>query len=167
MKIYLAGKVGGRKHQIAKAVPGHEYVCSDGSNHSEHGFGNPSCDWKDCEQFGELRSLVTEFSVSSIEECDLLFAYLDANTAYGSIAEIAYASGVGRPCFVLILEPPSNNGWPEGRQERFDAYWFVACLPSVLAISVPNEIVAARLLTQAIAAVDGVRQGRLGSCAVQ
>jgi|GEM_PF-4606278 len=140
ISVYLAGKVGGDKWKLVKDLPTEiaKFNSSDGGNHCEHESGlalfelPPSDMHKDFVDFRFIKQ---------IRNSDILIAYIDHLTCYGTIAEIAYASAIGIQCFVYILEPCNDNfNRNKNRQEEhyletenpeFDAYWFVCSLPLV------------------------------------
>lgn len=136
MKVYLAGKCNGRKWELAEALTRaygkHEFIASDDRVHSEnHGFS-----WH--EQFGgnNLSYEVEKAIIVPLLSCDRLIAYLDSATAYGSIAEIAYAAGSGMDCTVFV----DRNKEPQG--DFADAYVVVTNLPNVTTVMV-NSIAEA------------------------
>jgi very-short-patch-repair endonuclease len=129
--IYVAGKVSQRKWKI---LPHHQYVtyvASDGSGHSEHG-------WKmACYAFNhpDLRERVTAECTPLLNGCDALIAYLDTCDSFGSIAEVAYVSALGKPC-VLIINVTSDEEYPN--DPVFDTYWLVSYFPNVTTYVVHN-----------------------------
>lgn len=138
MKIYLAGKVGGAKWSAITKHPYVEYVASDGHTHCEHDWGHGVFTFGD----ESLRLEVANRCTGKIAVCDFLFAYLDTPDSYGSIAEIAYASALGKPCFVMINDDSEDSDsimqidddadLPELVIDGFwDAYWLVSCFPSI------------------------------------
>lgn len=130
LTVYLAGKVGGAKQKVAafpQQVP-LKFVCSDGGNHSEHDFGCSSWDFEECDEGGSLREAVHDCAIEELKRADMVFAYLDTSDSYGSIAEIAYASAIGKAVFVAVLEADEEAYCDS---TMFDAYWFVSCFPNV------------------------------------
>jgi len=144
MTIYLAGKVSGIKHELAKLVPGPRYVCSDGSNHSEHEFGIGCGNFDVCD---EAREPVLLCAIEPIRACDFLVAYLASPDSFGSIAEIAYASACGKRCYVLI--ETQDDGW---ENPLLDAYWFVCSFPFVQHHLVTDVLMGAKILEGVISA---------------
>lgn len=146
-KIYLAGKVGGVKHQVIAGLetPGIEFVCSDGGNHSEHAWGSGSWSYSDV----TLSGLVQREFIDVIHQCKGLFAILDTPDSFGAIAEIAYASAIGLPCALFIFDPDHNGG----KSAMADAYWFVSNFPNVRTITI-NSFDDAAWLLQAILATE-------------
>jgi nucleoside 2-deoxyribosyltransferase len=151
LTIYLAGKVRGQKHEIARentpacwneyAGPVVRFVCSDGSTHSAHRWGI-GCNFDDCSD-GGLREEVARTALAQLDEADLLFAYLDTADSFGSIAEIAYFSALGKPSLVTVL-----TGGKVSYDEMFDAYWFVCSLPNVTVRQVDNLGTASAMLDE-------------------
>ena len=159
MSMYLAGKVGGAKWELWKALGGREHregylwwrelsgirvEASDGTNHSEHLWGGGLS----LAAIGneDLRQSVKQYATEKIRGCRFLLAYLDRADSFGSIAEIAYASALGKPCFVVLLVPEQEEELVEGSENEYvypwdgmkDAYWFVSCFPGVKSVVVES-----------------------------
>lgn len=147
VKVYLAGKVDGSKHELAKSIDA-EFICSDGGNHSEHNFGLGYYDFQECNHNSTLRELVQTFAIASIHDSDFLFAWLTCPTSYGSIAEIAYASALGKKCFVII----QSSDPEQSDEELFDAYYFVCCFPNVQVQEVLTAMEGSQILGALVAA---------------
>ena len=128
--IYLAGKVNGSKWELVKSskFDTEIFICSDGQKHSEHDWAWSQYSYN-C---SDLRLEIKEKALDAIKSCELLIAYFDTPDSFGSIAEIAYASSLGKKCFVIIntLELYCEKKY----LEMFDAYWFVSHFPNVKAI---------------------------------
>lgn len=137
--VYIAGKVNGDKWKLIddlKKDSRFSFVASDGQNHSEHDYGACMYDFTECNSGGVLDTSVRDFFHDQISKCDFLLAYLDCNTSYGSIAEIAWASAKGIPCKIILkrgpyLGPEDEGFHPMDEDGRFDAYWFVSSFPNV------------------------------------
>ena len=152
MSMYLAGKVAGAKWELWKALGGRErkeghlwwkelgderVEASDGYNHSEHLWGGGMS--LDAIGSEDLRRSVEAYATEKIRGCSFLLAYLDRPDSFGSIAEIAYASALGKPCYLVLLVPEQEAVRVEGSRDEWsypweamkDAYWFVSCLPGV------------------------------------
>ena len=147
MKVYLAGKVEGRKWEVVKPLSSVEWVASDGRNHSEHLWGGGWGPW-DAIGSEDLKGPVYEFAIKKIIVADCLVAYLDTNDSYGSIVEVTLAAAYHKPCLLVVLMPPipsmelgSDDGHQEGQRawRMADAYWFVSCLPGVRVAIVVSE----------------------------
>lgn len=140
--IYLAGKVKGRKWHI---IPNRDnFYASDGCDHSEHRWG-----WGYFWDFDnpELREQVLDRTLEPLAQCDFLLAYLDTPDAFGSIAEIAYASAHQKICYVIIkVDPGEIDGSVD--DVMHDAYWFVCHFQYVKAYTVENEKQARLLVFQ-------------------
>lgn len=54
---------------------------------------------------GTWRDCVHDYIIDAIQSSDVLIAYINCTTAYGTIAEIGYASALGIPCFVFFDVP--------------------------------------------------------------
>ena len=144
--VYIAGKVQGDKWKLIKDLPQGvaSVISSDSNNHCEHLTGLAQFTLPPTE---DHKNFVDEGFVKQIRKSDILIAYLDHLTCYGTIAEIAYASACGVPCKVFVLLPCKDskeinireNHHAEQEWPEFDAYWFVCSLPLVQA-SVINNI---------------------------
>ena len=146
ISIYLAGKVQGAKWDLVKELPKNIADCdsSDGTNHGEHLAGISI--WEIGGE--EHKEFVNDWSIRLILNSDILIAYLDEPTSYGSIAEIAFASAHGKQCFVIIKDnnwehyefdiETNPNNFPD-ENPFFDAYWFVCAFPSVTVQHITTE----------------------------
>ena len=138
--IYLAGKVGGPKHSLAKNAKSlsfakAEFMCTDGNDHSEHllGFGYDLESWLGIDYYSPLND------IEGPEKCFGLIAFIDCRTAFGTIAEIGFFSGQGKPVYV-ICDPSKrpddyslccNGKDNNGDASWFDTYWFTFAMPGV------------------------------------
>lgn len=142
--VYLAGKVGGDKWKIEKAVK-HPFVQFYSSDRVPYDDVNPhvlldshddvrdnhGCPKKNFSD-EELSLFIERSFVIPIEyEIDILIAYLDTPDSFGSIAEIAFASAKKIPCFLFIKN--------YGEYIKFwDSYWFISCFPWVQSYEIKN-----------------------------
>ncbi len=144
VRVYLAGKVHGPKWEVVKGFKDVRFEASDEKKHGEHGWGfsyydfgawNP--EWID----------LTEQFLGPLLRCEILLAYLETPDSFGSIAEIAYAAAIGKPCHVIISGCAKPDGIDDGtwHDELYDAYWFVTALPGVRAYAVPDRKEARRV----------------------
>ncbi len=139
INVYLAGKVQGNKWSLVKDLPDHiaRIESSDGTNHSEHLWGTAAF------QLGvEIhQEFVQDFTIKPIIDSDILIAYLDDPTSYGSIAEIAFASAHGKSCHVISNWKVNNKFSDELDCDDpfYDAYWFVCAFPLVTVKHVESE----------------------------
>lgn len=81
--------------------------CDHGGFHgpASHGVGAGGTDC--CESVGLHRSVVAQRCMDAIERADLFYAWLDDLTAFGTLAEIGYASGRARQhSFPIIVATP-------------------------------------------------------------
>lgn len=130
MKVYLAGKITkhGWRFDLVKGLRSardwkgsfpvlhnaifeeHDYVgpffvaCDHGCYHGEatHGVGLDH-DYGEIESARDLdRQTVVNLCFQAIQSADLIFAWLDNDTAYGSLVEIGYALGQGKPVYVCF-----------------------------------------------------------------
>ncbi len=136
--VYLAGKVRGTKWDIVKGIKNAEFISSDGSNHSEHEWG-----WAhNIFNSESMRDDLKERCLYEIDRCDFLIAWLDTSDSYGSIAEIAYASSIGKKCFVFVKELEhikTEEGEDTGISCLYDAYWFISHFPNVETLELDVE----------------------------
>ncbi|WP_019065357.1 DUF559 domain-containing protein [Streptomyces prunicolor] len=92
-----------------------------------------------------LRPQVREMCLAAIDAADIVFAWLNDPTAYGTLVEIGYAKGRGKQVIVAAPEIPgtcelaSKRGWqlPDSPTNEF---WFAfSCATSTLTASTPHE----------------------------
>lgn len=151
MKFYLSGKVASKKWDFVNPFL-HlcEFSASDGDYPTHGPFG-----WKGDFIVGPERwdlcnsekHLVKQRVLDEIHDCDGLIAYLYSKDAYGSIAEIAYASAIGKACHLVIEE--SNAIEDPGEECPLqDAYWLVGSFPSVRVHRVVSSQEASRCLVE-------------------
>jgi len=133
MKFYLAGKVRGNKWAIAPERPNHGWVASDGyicpggyrSIYDNHGCSNPTDGVEEWDHFGRH---VPELACNLIRNSDAVVAYVDCPSAYGTLVELGYALGYGKPTVLFILE------WHESEfltGLMHDAYRFAENMPGI------------------------------------
>jgi very-short-patch-repair endonuclease len=165
--IYLAGKAHGSKWKIAPKHPYIQYISSDGDDHNSPHFGCGTSGFND----PDLMFFVHENCTNHLIHCDGLFAFLDTPDSYGSIAEIAYMSALGKDSVVVIITSKpiiSNrhidfddvrNRWPitskgmdgiTGRSGMVDTYWFVSNFPHVTTIIAESTDEAAHAIKRSI-----------------
>ena len=137
--VYLAGKVDAKKWDIAKQVTGNiRFVASDGGNHSAHEWGCYCVE----QSIGTEQEFLRENVLKVIQSCAGMVAYFYEPTSFGSIAEIAYASTVGKQVRIILrIDPCPNAGdhWENCEQceqcnlesRICDAYWFISNFPNV------------------------------------
>lgn len=139
-QIYLAGKVRGKKWELIEDIKNddkYQFLASDGEYEEteigevyNHGYSfdkphNVIKSWEDNEEN------IVYFALFEIKHCDFLFAYLDKTDSYGSIAEMAYASAIGKPIFLVINESEINKDDMEINSPFLDSYWFVSNFPNI------------------------------------
>lgn len=155
-KIYLAGKVGGKKWDIIEGINPEKirFLASDGEYKKDnswndeggwfHGYVWTEAHNKIGEEWDAFGEDPADIAIDLIVESDMMVAYLDKEDSYGSIAEIAYASAFGKKIFVFVdmgscetLKTIGKHGeeiWENywGKNSKFrDAYWFVCSFPHV------------------------------------
>ena len=167
INVYFAGKMRCPEKDRFRAIYLEKYfniITSDSMDDTDPKYWghvmpqDHGIDWTfDCHE------VVDEHVNERIRDADVLVAYLSRNDQYGTIAEIAYASGCGIPSFVFA--PPIIDGenehfgkWNTGEygssQHEFlmyknefmgdtcsvtDTYWLVLCFPRVLFFRVPSK----------------------------
>ena len=138
LTVYLAGKVNGTKQDVVKKIKNVNFVCSDGNNHSEHdwGWGQWPLDTQ-----SDIQTEIKDRCISLLKECDFLVAWIDKYNSYGSIAEISYASAIGKKCFVFYDKKSINEVKDyESYNDSFqDTYWFVSNFPNVESMVINRE----------------------------
>jgi hypothetical protein len=135
--VYLAGKVKGPKWQIAEATPWVSWVASDSADlpiKVHDSYGIPGC-W--CYLTESQQWVVEEYVIDPIRSSYGLVAYLDDPTAYGTVAEVAFASALGLPVLLICRTPATSSDGGDWRGDYettvglHNAYWLVSCFPRV------------------------------------
>lgn len=143
-KIYLAGKVGGLKWDVAEhfanaiefvatdvSQRSHEFVERKGHDEKEPHESGEGCVYggfmdrlySDSGHHNEKEQTAIRF-VNMIRDCCGLVAILDRHDSFGSIAEIAYASALRKRCEVFVCLGDQDD-------VMADVYWFVCTFPFV------------------------------------
>lgn len=150
--VYLVGKANGSKWDMISASDVDrerwKFVSSDNEGADKHDFhvgGISDLAWCRCvprcrTTQPRIKKRVTE----QIRTCHEVLALLDRPDSYGSIAEIAYASALGKVCTVIIIvgfpvDVSLANLSPEQykfHQKMWDAYWLVTHFPGVTTVIV-------------------------------
>ncbi|MFI9174886.1 DUF559 domain-containing protein [Streptomyces lincolnensis] len=123
-----------------------DHSCGHGPN--THGCGNDGC--VPCFTFGNLpkRTQVRELCLAAIDTADIVFAWLDDLTAYGTLVEIGYAKGRGKPIVIAAPEMPGTYGWLSDADEvgmgiadsATNDLWFAfSCATSTITAATPND----------------------------
>lgn len=129
--VYLAGKARGEKWELIKYIQGCDFIASDDT---DKGHGDFSC-------YG--KNAADKISVS-----DFLIAYLDTPDSYGSIAEIAWAAAMNKPCYMIVIDPLFPDRFSPDKEfsyeeyisgDMYDAYHFVGSMPNVCSVEVKNK----------------------------
>jgi nucleoside 2-deoxyribosyltransferase len=185
--VYLAGKVWPRgeesKWAIAQRVDDQlacslNFIASDGYK----GHGRHDADVY-VSRLGELRqddrNWTRQHCIAALHRADMLFAWLDTSDSFGSIAELAYFSALGKPVLIAALTVPEPNKTDENddadndpvvtfNREMFDAYWLCSCFPGVVLQPVSCAAAAANVLAGFIEGLQvGVNRRALASAALQ
>ncbi|WP_436787931.1 DUF559 domain-containing protein [Yinghuangia sp. YIM S10712] len=121
---------------------GDDHTCGHGPN--THGCGMDGC--LACYTYGNLpqRPKVRELCLAAINDADIVFAWLDDPTAYGTLVEIGYAKGRGKPVVVAAPELPqtyedlSGHGFgiPDGPTN--DLWFAFSCATSTITAATPH-----------------------------
>lgn len=89
---------------------GHHYTgpfyvsCDHGCFHgrAQHGAAPYVTEGKAPEPFSEQRKQILDRSLKGIESADLVFAWIDSQDCFGTLAEIGYARALGKPVYVAV-----------------------------------------------------------------
>lgn len=112
--------------------------CDHGCYHGKSSHGVGATD-PGCMEMGENnahRSWAHSECLRLIEDSDLVIAWIDDPTAFGTIAEIGFASGIGKPVYVGF--PPESS--------FADDVWFAASFSAGSVVGkTPEEFVNAAL----------------------
>lgn len=109
-KVYLAGKISVDEYNGALSDTWRLDLCSHRDESIFEGFGVYSGRTEHLRPgFDYIGPFFTcnhgtpschERALSQIENCDFVFAWIDSNDAYGTIAEIVYAKTIGKPVYI-------------------------------------------------------------------
>lgn len=111
--------------------------CDHGGFHgpNSHGVGahqeTADHDEECCEVAGLTATDVVQRCVEAIANADLFYAWLDDVTAFGTLAEIGHASGIGT-CAIVVATP---TGYAHE-----DEMWFALHLPGVYHIRATDAV---------------------------
>jgi very-short-patch-repair endonuclease len=125
-----------------------DHGCGHGSN--THGCGNDGV--VPCFTYENLpkRDRVRELCLSAIDTADIVFAWLDDLTAYGTLVEIGYARGRGKIIVIAAPEAPRTFGWSSNADEvvlgiadsATNDLWFAfSCASTIITAETPHEAV--------------------------
>jgi very-short-patch-repair endonuclease len=103
--------------------------------------------------YGDMRAEARWLCLKAINRSDIVFAWLDDATAYGTIAELGYASALGKRIVIAVPPCPTErvHEWigARGLEEyqtcgcmRHGDTWFVAGMPGVAVIEATDPHVA-------------------------
>lgn len=102
-------------HYVGPYFVGCDHGCGHGP--ATHGYGTAGCiDWRNEH---DPRGLAREACLSAIEACDVFYAWVDDETAYGTLVEIGYAEAHGK---TIILDGSAMHVDPLKENEL----WFAA-----------------------------------------
>ncbi len=115
--------------------------------------------------YGEMRDEARRLCLAAIRGSDIVFAWLDDATAYGTIAEIGYASALGKRIVVAVPPCPTERVHEWVQEARNDVYqtcgcmrhgdtWFVTGMPGVTVIEAADPHAAWRKLLADISKVE-------------
>lgn len=134
LKVYMAGKItkNCQRHDIVDGLRYHEYYednivfdkkfiyvgpyfigCYHGCYHgnSSHGRGNFDNDINGCIQDASMYSSqdIVNLCFCGINESDVVFCYLDSNTAYGTLVELGHAYTMGKVIYIACNDKKVKN----------------------------------------------------------
>lgn len=99
--------------------------CDHGCYHGEKSHGVGAVEWKDisghggtwsgCAGYSFTREEVMQICLHQIHRSDMVFAYIDDPTCYGTLFEIGFAKSAGKTVVVMF-----------DKQETADEMWFIA-----------------------------------------
>lgn len=153
MNIYLAGRCNTGKWNLVPSGPQSKWFASDGKSYDrEHGW-HFNIKGHDEPSEEDRREMVNQVVIPLLNKCDLVVAYVNDTHAYGTIAEVAYASAIGKPIIFIIdkrglgrVITDEDGCITEELPEPWyyddidDAYWFVSSLPGVIPIAGTKQI---------------------------
>lgn len=83
---------------------------------------------------GEMRDEVRRLCLAAIRASDIVFAWLDDATAHGTIAEIGYASALGKRILIAVPPCPTEHKRRACECILHGETWFVTGMPGVAVI---------------------------------
>lgn len=81
-----------------------------------------------CEGTTFSREEVTEICMRQIQKADLVFSYINSADCFGTLFEIGYAAGIGKPVAIMFQN-----------EELAEAMWFLSERADVVLIVNPND----------------------------
>jgi hypothetical protein len=136
MKIYLAGKMDERKSQLIAEFKHLCEFCSFDDSCWKDGFiVGPEC-WDQC---NDAKPFFEAAVLGQIRRCDALIAYLLSNDSCEAISEIAFASTIGKSCYMIVEEHQTDEDKLWGHCPLYDSYWFVGTFPNVQVHHASNQ----------------------------
>lgn len=94
-----------------------DHSCYHGNNSHGVGLNKYYEDGTRYDCYGYTTDLFTEqevynICIEQIKKSDIVFAYIDATTCYGTLFELGYAASIGKDIIILYdYEFPSNDMW--------------------------------------------------------
>jgi hypothetical protein len=125
-RVYLAGKMGGGKygngwrgliHTDDEIEIGSPFVWGEPLI-----YGGPNLEWNHGRGVEGLNGSITKDCFEPLSLCDAVFAWIDDTTAYGTFAELGYASALGKHIFVSFS---SEYPTEDDRHNLSDELWFI------------------------------------------
>lgn len=94
---------------VPESIFGHHHYVGPFFVSCDHGcFHGPNRHGSDCnsersnhDSLG-IHPLVRERALRGIQNCDVLFAYINSTDCYGTLFEIGYANALGKPVFIAL-----------------------------------------------------------------
>ena len=148
--LYCIGKTTGKKWEVLKPIIGDtaKLIASD-QDHENFHYNDRTLDGA----YGETYGIVKEQCIDRLRQADAGVGYIDTPDSFGSIAEIAYLSALGKPTFIICGFPADelrtrkeHECFHKTNQSQMeDAYWLVFHFPNVRFVSI-NEYAQNRLI---------------------
>lgn len=146
--IYLAGKCNKDKWALVKGITKSQikFISSDIENSFYNG-NHTTCKGHCVTWYDENK--VVNTALEQIESCEFMIVYINSRDAFGSIAEIAYASAIGKKIYLFIQDNHfADDSYCNGitSDECQDKYWFVSNFPHVIKIFIDNSNEARKVI---------------------
>lgn len=120
--------------------------CDHGCYHGEQSHGVGAVEWKDiaghggtwsgCSGYSFTREEVMQICLHQIHRSDMVFAFIDDPTCYGTLFEIGFAKKAGKTVVVMFSE-----------QKMADDMWFISECVDVVFVLDSKRHIAHRIIT--------------------
>lgn len=140
--------------------------CDHGCYHGDKSHGVGAVEWKDfnhgqtwsgCSGFSFTREEVKQICLHQIHRSDMVFAYIDDPTCYGTLFELGFAKSAGKTVVVMF----SNQG-------TADDMWFVAeSVDEIFVLDTKHHVVHRHCsyVDEAVHIANLIAKGITGTCA--